>query len=163
KPRRTRRPAKTRRVTPARPTENTPGQPASRPTQPIQWETPGRSAMMGAMHPGAAKVQQALQAAGAKGDVQMLPNAVRTAAQAAESLGVYVGQMVASLCFETGGAPPRVRPTGANQVDTAKVAALSGVDAVHRATPEFVRTHTGQPIGGVAPVGHPAPVRTLVD
>ncbi|HLT10050.1 MAG TPA: YbaK/EbsC family protein [Micromonosporaceae bacterium] len=115
------------------------------------------------MHPGAAKVQQALQAAGAKGEVQMLPNAVRTAAQAAEALGVHVGQIVKSLIFEAGGAPLLVLTSGANQVDTAKVAALSGVDAVHRATPEFVRTHTGQPIGGVAPVGHPAPVRTLVD
>lgn len=118
---------------------------------------------MGAMHPGAAKVQQALQAAGAKGEVQMLPNAVRTAAQAAEALGVQVGQIVKSLIFEADGAPLLVLTSGANQVDTAKVAALSGVDAVHRATPEFVRTHTGQPIGGVAPVGHPAPVRTLVD
>ncbi len=32
-----------------------------------------------------------------------------------------------------------------------------------RADPEFVRTHTGQAIGGVAPVGHPAPIRTIVD
>jgi len=45
----------------------------------------------------------------------------------------------------------------------AKVAALIGVAAVKRATPEFVRLHTGQAIGGVAPVGHPKPLRTLVD
>jgi prolyl-tRNA editing enzyme YbaK/EbsC (Cys-tRNA(Pro) deacylase) len=38
-----------------------------------------------------------------------------------------------------------------------------GVTALRRASPPFVRTHTGQAIGGVAPVGHPAPIRTLVD
>jgi prolyl-tRNA editing enzyme YbaK/EbsC (Cys-tRNA(Pro) deacylase) len=38
-----------------------------------------------------------------------------------------------------------------------------GVAKLRRATPEFVRTHTGQAIGGVAPLGHPKPVRTLVD
>ena len=53
--------------------------------------------------------------------------------------------------------------SGAHRVDTAKVAALLGVGALRRATPEFVRAATGQAIGGVAPVGHPAPLRTLVD
>ena len=53
--------------------------------------------------------------------------------------------------------------SGAHRVDTAKVAALLGVPALRRATPEFVRAATGQAIGGVAPVGHPAPLRTLVD
>ena len=53
--------------------------------------------------------------------------------------------------------------SGAHRVDTAKVAALLGFTAVKRATPEFVREHTGQAIGGVAPLGHPKPVPTLVD
>ena len=44
-----------------------------------------------------------------------------------------------------------------------RVAALIGADRVKRADPEFVRQSTGQVIGGVAPVGHPAPLRTLVD
>jgi len=56
-----------------------------------------------------------------------------------------------------------VLTSGAHRVDTAKVAADLGIDALRRATPEFVREHTGQPIGGVAPLGHPKPVRTLVD
>ena len=43
------------------------------------------------------------------------------------------------------------------------LSALVGVASVRRASPDFVREHTGQPIGGVAPVGHPKPVRTLVD
>jgi prolyl-tRNA editing enzyme YbaK/EbsC (Cys-tRNA(Pro) deacylase) len=48
-------------------------------------------------------------------------------------------------------------------VDTAKVAATAGVDALERAKPEYVREHTGQVIGGVSPIAHPAPVRTLLD
>ena len=43
------------------------------------------------------------------------------------------------------------------------LAAAVGASTVRRATPEFVREHTGQPIGGVAPVGHPKPVTTLID
>jgi prolyl-tRNA editing enzyme YbaK/EbsC (Cys-tRNA(Pro) deacylase) len=43
-----------------------------------------------------------------------------------------------------------------------KVGDQLGVE-LHRASPEFVREHTGQPIGGVAPVGHPKPIRTIVD
>ena len=45
----------------------------------------------------------------------------------------------------------------------AKVAELIGTSAIKRATPEFVYAATGQRIGGVAPVGHPAPIRTLID
>jgi prolyl-tRNA editing enzyme YbaK/EbsC (Cys-tRNA(Pro) deacylase) len=48
-------------------------------------------------------------------------------------------------------------------VDTNKVAAVVGATAVRRATPDFVREHTGQAIGGVAPVGHPKTLHTLVD
>src|SRR5690606_25028498 len=90
-------------ASPARAIESAADQPVPDPTPtPTQWEAPGRSVKMGAMHPGAAKVQQALRDAGAKGEVQMLPNAVRTAAQAAEALGVHVGQIVKSLIFEAG-------------------------------------------------------------
>jgi prolyl-tRNA editing enzyme YbaK/EbsC (Cys-tRNA(Pro) deacylase) len=53
--------------------------------------------------------------------------------------------------------------SGAHRVDVAKVAADHGLPPLRRATPDFVRTATGQAIGGVSPVGHPAPVRTLVD
>jgi prolyl-tRNA editing enzyme YbaK/EbsC (Cys-tRNA(Pro) deacylase) len=115
------------------------------------------------MHPGVQNVQLALDAADAKGQIRMLPDAVRTAAAAAEALGVEVGAIANSLIFDADGEPLLVLTSGAHRVDTAKVAQLVGVSALNRATPDFVRTHTGQPIGGVAPVGHPAPVRTLVD
>jgi prolyl-tRNA editing enzyme YbaK/EbsC (Cys-tRNA(Pro) deacylase) len=114
-------------------------------------------------HPNVAAVQHALESAGAKGEVRMLPEAVHTAAAAATALGVTVGQIANSLIFDADGDPLLVLTSGAHRVDTAKVAGLLGVEKVGRATPEFVREHTGQVIGGVAPVGHPTPVRTLVD
>jgi prolyl-tRNA editing enzyme YbaK/EbsC (Cys-tRNA(Pro) deacylase) len=53
--------------------------------------------------------------------------------------------------------------SGAHRVDTTKVAASLGVSKLKRAAPEFVRDHTGQVIGGVSPIGHPAPVATYLD
>ena len=109
------------------------------------------------------RVAEALAAAGATGEVVELPDAATTAVLAAEQLGVEVGAIANSLVFDADGAPLLVLTSGAHRVDTARVAALVGVGALRRATPEFVRAATGQPIGGVAPVGHPAPLRTLVD
>ena len=88
---------------------------------------------------------------------------VATAAAAAAALGVEVGAIANSLVFDADGEPLLVLTSGAHRVDTGKVAALLGVGRVRRASPEFVRAATGQVIGGVAPVGHPAPLRTLVD
>jgi prolyl-tRNA editing enzyme YbaK/EbsC (Cys-tRNA(Pro) deacylase) len=121
------------------------------------------------MHPNVTHVQQALQSAGARasGDqpsqVRLLPDAVTTAVAAAAALGVEVGQIANSLIFDADGAPLLVLTSGAHRVDTAKVAGLIGASGLRRATPDFVRTHAGQPIGGVAPLGHPTPLRTLVD
>jgi len=115
------------------------------------------------MHPNVRAVQDALESAGATGQIRILPDAVHTAAAAAQALGVEVAQIANSLIFDADGEPLLVLTSGAHRVDTAKVAALIGVAKLGRATPEFVREHTGQPIGGVAPVGHPKPVPTLVD
>lgn len=93
----------------------------------------------------------------------ILDEGVHTAVAAAQALGVEVGQIANSLIFEVDGAPLLVLTSGAHRVDTAKLAAGLGAAKLKRATPEFVREHTGQPIGGVAPVGHPAPIRTLLD
>ncbi|MEV4467671.1 YbaK/EbsC family protein [Micromonospora echinofusca] len=120
-------------------------------------------------HPNVRAVQEVLDAAGARDAsgapsvVRLLPDAVHTAAAAAESLGVGVGQIANSLVFDADGTPLLVLTSGAHRVDTAGLAASIGVDRLRRATPEFVRAHTGQVIGGVAPVGHPHPLRTLVD
>jgi prolyl-tRNA editing enzyme YbaK/EbsC (Cys-tRNA(Pro) deacylase) len=118
---------------------------------------------MGSMHAAVQSVQDALESADAHGQIRMLPDAVHTAAAAAAALGVETGQIANSLIFDADGEPLLVLTSGAHRVDTGKVAALLGVTTVTRATPAFVREHTGQNIGGVAPLGHPKPVRTLVD
>ena len=114
-------------------------------------------------HPNVRAVQEALSAADARGEIRILPEGVHTAAAAAAALGVEVGQIANSLIFAADGEPLLVLTSGAHRVDTTRVAALIGVGKLTRATPEFVREHTGQAIGGVAPLGHPKPVRTLVD
>jgi prolyl-tRNA editing enzyme YbaK/EbsC (Cys-tRNA(Pro) deacylase) len=121
------------------------------------------------LHPNAQAVQDALDAAGARAadgrpaQVRILPDAVHTAVAAAAALGVEVGQIANSLIFDADGEPLLVLTSGAHRADTAKLRELIGAAAVRRAAPDFVRRHTGQVIGGVAPLGHPKPVRTVVD
>ena len=123
------------------------------------------------VHPNVARVTAALTDGGADpariARLQVLPEGVHTAAAAAAALGVQVGQIANSLVFEavTGTAvePLLVLTSGAYRVDPAVVAAAVGADEIRRAKPAFVKEATGQVIGGVAPVGHPAPLRTLVD
>jgi prolyl-tRNA editing enzyme YbaK/EbsC (Cys-tRNA(Pro) deacylase) len=115
------------------------------------------------MHPSAAGVADALRALGVAGEVRELPEPAPTAATAAAQLGCEVGAIANSLVFSAAGTPLLVLTSGAHRVDPGKVAALLGVAAVKRADPEFVRAATGQVIGGVAPLGHPQPLRTLVD
>ena len=100
---------------------------------------------------------------GGTGEVVILPDSVHTAALAAEALGCEVGAIANSLLFDADSAPVLILTSGAHRVDTAKVAADLGVGRLKRATPEFVREHTGQVIGGVSPIGHPAPVPTYLD
>src|SRR5947207_3603358 len=104
-----------------------------------------------------------LRELGVPGEVRELPESAPTAATAAAQLGCEVGAIANSLVFSADGAPLLVLTSGAHRVDTGKVAGLVGAAGVKRADPEFVREATGQVIGGVAPVGHPRPLRTLVD
>jgi prolyl-tRNA editing enzyme YbaK/EbsC (Cys-tRNA(Pro) deacylase) len=92
-----------------------------------------------------------------------LPDTVHTAALAAAALGCEVGAIANSLLFDADGRPLLILTSGAHRVDTAKVAAELGVQRLRRASPEFVREHTGQVIGGVSPIAHPVPVQTHVD
>jgi prolyl-tRNA editing enzyme YbaK/EbsC (Cys-tRNA(Pro) deacylase) len=115
------------------------------------------------MHPSAVHVAETLQALGVAGQVRELPEPAPTAAIAAAELGVEVGAIANSLIFRADDAPLLVLTSGAHRVDTGLVAALTGAPSVRRADPEFVRAANGQVIGGVAPVGHPQPLRTLVD
>jgi prolyl-tRNA editing enzyme YbaK/EbsC (Cys-tRNA(Pro) deacylase) len=104
-----------------------------------------------------------LRELGVAGAVRVLPESARTAAAAAEQLGCDVGAIANSLVFAADGAPLLVLTSGAHRVDTALVAKLVGASSVSRAEARSVREWTGQVIGGVGPVGHPAPIRTLVD
>ncbi|MFP5371824.1 MAG: YbaK/EbsC family protein [Actinomycetes bacterium] len=113
--------------------------------------------------PRVAEVQRLLRAARATGEVRTLPDGARTAAAAAAGLGVEIGAIANSLVFDVAGRPLLVLTSGGHRVDEAKVAATLGVPAITRATPDFVRRHTGQAIGGVAPLGHSEPIDTLVD
>jgi prolyl-tRNA editing enzyme YbaK/EbsC (Cys-tRNA(Pro) deacylase) len=114
-------------------------------------------------HPRVAAVARLLAEAGSTGEVRVLPADVRTAAAAAETLDVPAGAIVNSLLFAVDDTPLLILTSGAHRVDENQVAALLGVERIAPARPDFVRLHTGQPIGGVAPLGHPHPIGTLVD
>ena len=109
------------------------------------------------------KFAQLLHDLGVSGHIKALPESAKTAALAAAGIGCEVGAIANSLVFDADGAPLLVMTSGAHRVDTARVAALIGAGSVGRADARSVRAWTGQAIGGVAPVGHPQPIRTLVD
>jgi len=100
---------------------------------------------------------------GGVGEIVILPDSVHTAALAAQALGCEVGAIANSLLFDAAGAPVLILTSGGHRVDTVKAAAAIGVEELRRASPEFVRKHTGQVIGGVSPIAHPAPVPTYID
>ncbi|SIT70486.1 YbaK/EbsC family protein [Microbacterium sp. RU33B] len=108
-------------------------------------------------------VHDALRAAGIPGEIVVLPDAASTAVLAAAALGVEVGAIANSLVFWSDGEPILVMTSGSHRVDTAALAERLGRAEIVRATPEQVREATGQAIGGVAPVGHPAPLTTIID
>ena len=104
-----------------------------------------------------------LREAGITGEIRVLPDAASTAALAAAALGVEVGAIANSLVFLGDGATLLVMTSGAHRVDTAALAERLGLARITRAGADQVREATGQAIGGVAPTGHPAPIRTVVD
>jgi prolyl-tRNA editing enzyme YbaK/EbsC (Cys-tRNA(Pro) deacylase) len=116
-----------------------------------------------AEHPSITSFRAALAAKGGTGRIVVLPDSVHTAALAAEALGCEVGAIANSLVFDADGSPALILTSGGHRVDTAKVAAELGVAKLGRATPEFVREHTGHVIGGVSPIDHPRPVPTYLD
>ncbi len=108
-------------------------------------------------------VRAALAAAGVAGELRRFTEPIPTAAAAAAALDCPVAAIVNSLVFAADGEPLLVLTSGANRVDTARVAALVGAAKVRRADPGFVLEATGQEVGGVAPAGHPHAVHTLID
>lgn len=109
------------------------------------------------------RVSAALQALAHPHRPLWLDVAARTAQEAADALGVTVGQIAKSVIFrrKADDAAVLVVASGDKRVDEKKVAALVG--PVGRADADFVKSKTGYSIGGVAPVGHATPPVTLID
>jgi prolyl-tRNA editing enzyme YbaK/EbsC (Cys-tRNA(Pro) deacylase) len=99
----------------------------------------------------------------ASAGVRQLPVAARTAAEAAQALGCEVGAIANSLIFMADETPLLVMTSGAHRVAVDALTRRLGRTEIRRATPGEVRAATGQAIGGVAPIGHPAPIETIVD
>ncbi len=116
------------------------------------------------MKPANLRVREVLEQSGIEFEIQILPDAVRTAKAAAEALGCEVGQIANSLIFRDNSADRAVliMCAGDRRVDLAKVRELAGLD-LGKADAHFVRRHTGFAIGGVPPVAHAGEVTTLLD
>lgn len=113
-------------------------------------------------------VQRQLADAGISAAVRDLPDSTRTAAEAAAAVGCEIGAIASSLVFLADEEPLLVMTSGRHRVDTTLLATAIGAagseaSTVVMATAKQVRAITGQAIGGVAPVGHPAPLRTVID
>ena len=104
-------------------------------------------------HPSVIRVRDYLQSVGVSGQVVALKDSARTAAEAAEALGIEVGQVASSIVFKLpNGNPLLVITSGRHRVDTELVARNLGVEKLHRADADYVRSVSGFAIGGVSPV-----------
>jgi prolyl-tRNA editing enzyme YbaK/EbsC (Cys-tRNA(Pro) deacylase) len=110
----------------------------------------------------ARKVQEAIAERGLRRQVIELVVHARTSQQAADALGVTVGQIVKSLVFTVDGRPLLVTASGANRVDERRLGELAG-GRIRRADPETVKQATGYTIGGVPPVGLASELAVYVD
>jgi prolyl-tRNA editing enzyme YbaK/EbsC (Cys-tRNA(Pro) deacylase) len=109
------------------------------------------------------RVTQALAERGHPHSPVFLDVAARTAQEAADALGVSVGQIAKSVIFrrKSDEVAVLVVTSGDKRVDEKRVAAITG--ALGRADADFVKARTGFSIGGVSPLAHATPVVTLVD
>lgn len=116
-----------------------------------------------ALPEGVRRVAEILEAQGHAHAPRMLNDAARTAQEAADALGVSVGQIAKSIIFKRieDDVAVLVVTSGDRRVDEAKVAALVG--PLGRANAAFVKERTGFSIGGVSPVAHAMPGVTLID
>ena len=106
---------------------------------------------------------EAARASGLDPEVRRFPAGTKTAQDAAAAIGCDVAQIVKSLVFMADDRPILALTSGANRVDTDRLAELAGAAEVRRATPEEARAATGFAVGGTPPFGHPERVRTFVD
>ena len=118
--------------------------------------------MVNKEHPSVDRVRQALAGHGLRPEIRWFDDAATTAQAAAAALGIEVGAIANSLVFALDDQPLLVLTSGAHRVDTAWLGEQLG-GTITRATRDLVKDATGQVIGGVAPIGHPSPLRTIVD
>lgn len=121
-----------------------------------------------ALDPAVRRVFDAAARRGVRLEIHQLADTTHTAADAARALGVEQAQIVKSLVFVAprGDGPPEpiiCLAAGTNRVDIALLAAVTGEAGVRRATAREARELTGFSIGGIPPLGHPRPVRVVMD
>ena len=116
-------------------------------------------------NPSVVRVSALLKELGCSGEVRILSDSARTALDAANALGIEVGQVASSIVFKLpSGNPLLVITSGRHRVDTELVAKNLGVEKLHRADADFVKNASGFSIGGVSPVGWVnKPEITLID
>ena len=115
------------------------------------------------VHPNVSRVIEAGKALGLTITTRRFPEGTKTAQDAANAIGVAVGQIVKSLVFSVDGEIVMAYVSGANQLDEKKLAAAAGGSKCSRVDADAVREATGFPIGGVPPFGHTTQLRVFVD
>lgn len=108
-------------------------------------------------------VHEHLVKAGVDTAIRVLPDSARTAAEAAAAIGCEVAAIANSLVLVADDVPILVMTSGGHRVDLSVLGANIGAVDVSMAPAGVVRSVTGQAIGGVAPIGHPASLRTYID
>ena len=115
-------------------------------------------------NPSVVRVTALLKELDCSGEILVLSDSARTAADAAHALGIEVGQVASSIVFKLpSGNPILIITSGRHRVDTELVAKNLGVEKLHRADADFVKEQSGFSIGGVAPLGWVSPATILID
>ena len=115
------------------------------------------------MHANVQRVVDAAAALGLEVSPRTFPDGTRTAQEAADAIGVELGQIVKSLIFGVDGEIVLAYVSGANQLDETKLAEAAGGVMCQRVDADVVRSATGFPIGGVPPFGHATSLRIFID
>ena len=115
-------------------------------------------------NPSVQRVSAKLKELGVNGEVHVLSDSARTAQEAADALGILVGQVASSIVFKLDDESPLlVITSGRHRVDTKIVAKKLGVAKLHRVDADYVKEKSGFSIGGVSPVGWVNPATILID
>ncbi|MEY4280513.1 MAG: hypothetical protein RL313_776 [Actinomycetota bacterium] len=110
------------------------------------------------------RVQQALIDLGVSGQIKVLSDSARTAQEAADGLGIEVGQIASSLIFKLPDhSPLLIITSGRHRVDVDLVAKNLGIEKLERVDAAYVKEISGFSIGGVAPIGWISPATIIID